>query len=78
MAKRLVGDNEGKAKGSKGGGDNDEGDGQRRGQGQQGDGNGDKGAGERMATATKRAIATKTRLGGAGSSNDQPLHAKEQ
>ncbi len=35
-------------------------------------------AGERMATATKRAMAMKTRLGGAGGGNDQPLPATRQ
>ncbi len=31
-----------------------------------------------MATAMKRAMATKMRLGGAGGGNDQPLHATQQ
>ncbi len=34
--------------------------------------------GKRMVTATKRAMVTKTRLGGAGGVNDQPLHATRQ
>ncbi len=35
-------------------------------------------AGEQMATATKRAMTTKTRSAGAGGGNDQPLHATQQ
>jgi hypothetical protein len=34
--------------------------------------------GERTAMATKRAMAMKTRLEGAGGSDDQPLHATQQ
>jgi hypothetical protein len=34
-------------------------------------------AGERTVLATKRAMTTKTRLGGEGGGNDQPLHAKQ-
>jgi hypothetical protein len=84
MARRLAGDKEGKGKGSKGDGDEDEGGGQQRGQGRQGNGKGGKAMaratrvpGERMGTAmaTKGGMVTKTRLGGAGSGNDQPLHA---
>ncbi len=35
-------------------------------------------AGEQTATATKRVMATKTRLGGTGGGNDQPLRATWQ
>jgi hypothetical protein len=34
-------------------------------------------AGDRTATATKRAMATKT-IGGTGGGNDQPLHSTRQ
>ncbi len=35
-------------------------------------------AGEQTAMATKRVMMTKTRLGGAGGGNDQPLHTTQQ
>ena len=65
---RLAGNKEGKGEGGKGDGDGDEGGGQRRGNGNGGKsgGNGDNGGRRAMAMATKRVMATATRVGEVG------------
>ena len=68
MVTRLAGNKEGKGEGGKGDGDGDEGGGQRRGNGNGGKsgGNGDNGGRRAMAMATKRVMATATRVGEVG------------
>ncbi len=61
MAMRLVGNEEGKCKGSKGDGNGNEGGRRQQGQGRQGDGDGSKNC--RTAMATKRAMVMATMVG---------------
>ena len=65
---RLAGDEEGKGEGGKGDGDGDEGGGRRRGNGDGGksDGDGNNGGRRAMVMATKRVMATATRVGEVG------------